>query len=86
MCPLWDKYYSSRGQLIAHAVSSDPVQADRWWRYSGSLTQVIHKVLGIMNAWAGLPVQTTPLRNSAIMANGQSVPEIVLTPTAPWQG
>jgi uncharacterized SAM-binding protein YcdF (DUF218 family) len=72
---LWDKYYASRGQLIVHGVSDDPFQPARWWRYSGSMTQVVHEVLGIINAWAGLPVQAIPLKNSAVMANGQSVPE-----------
>ena len=72
---LWDKYYGSRGQIIVHAVSDDPFQPGRWWRYSGSLTEVVHEVLGIMNAWAGLPVQATPLRNSSVMATDQSAPE-----------
>jgi len=72
---LWDKFYASRGQLIVHAVSDDPFQPSRWWKYSGSLVQVVHEVLGIMNAWAGLPVEATPLKNSAVMANGENVPE-----------
>lgn len=72
---LWDKYYSSRGQAIVHAVSDDSFQPYRWWMYSANMTQVVHEVLGIMNAWAGMPVQATPLTNSAIMADGHSVPQ-----------
>jgi len=72
---LWDKYFAGRGQIIVHAVSDDPFQPGHWWKYSGSLTQVVHEVLGIMNCWAGLPVEATPLKNSAVMANGENVPE-----------
>jgi len=72
---LWDKFYASRGQVIVHAVSDDPFDPHHWWRYSAGLTQVVHEVLGIMNAWAGLPVQATPLRNSAVMATDETVPE-----------
>jgi len=70
---LWNKYYSSRGQAIVHAVSDDSFQPDRWWMYSASMNQVVHEVMGIMNCWAGMPVQATPLANSAIMADGQTV-------------
>ncbi|HVM75119.1 MAG TPA: YdcF family protein [Candidatus Saccharimonadales bacterium] len=72
---LWDKYYSARGQAMIHAVSADSFQASRWWMYSGSINQVVHEVMGIANAWAGMPVQAIPLPNSAVVAEGKSSPE-----------
>lgn len=64
---LWEKYYSSRGQLFVHAVSDDPFQPEHWWKYFGSITQVVHEVLGIMTAWAGLPVQAVPLKSGLVV-------------------
>jgi uncharacterized SAM-binding protein YcdF (DUF218 family) len=73
---LWEKYYSSRGQLVVHAVSADPFQPEHWWKYFGSITQVVREVLGIMNAWAGLPVQAVPLKSGpVVVANGEGVSE-----------
>jgi uncharacterized SAM-binding protein YcdF (DUF218 family) len=57
---LWTRYFGPRGQAIVHGLPDDEFVADRWWRDPGSMTQVTHEVLGIMNAWAGLPVQRTP--------------------------
>lgn len=69
---LWDRYYSSRGgQLIVHAVSDDPFEPERWWQYSASINQVMHEVMGIVNAWSGMPVQAFPLKPSPVVASGQ---------------
>jgi len=70
---IWDKYYSQRGQALVHAVSDDAFQPSRWWLYSGSVNQVVHEVMGIVNAWAGMPVQATPLPSSPVLANRQPV-------------
>jgi len=35
----------------------------------------MHEVMGIVNAWAGLPVQATPVPNAAVVADGKGVPE-----------
>jgi uncharacterized SAM-binding protein YcdF (DUF218 family) len=65
---LWNKYIGSRGEVITHGVSDDDFEPARWWRTSGSLTQVTHEVLGIMNAWAGMPVQPIPHPPTAVVA------------------
>jgi uncharacterized SAM-binding protein YcdF (DUF218 family) len=65
---LWSKYYDSRGSAIVHGVMDDGFEADHWWRYSGSMTQVVHEVLGILNVWAGMPVQSAPRPPDAIVA------------------
>jgi len=72
---LWSKYYSSRGEAMVHAVSDDSFRPGRWWMYSGSINQVMHEVMGIVNAWAGLPVQALPAPSAAVMADGKGVPE-----------
>jgi uncharacterized SAM-binding protein YcdF (DUF218 family) len=53
---LWTKYSGTRGQAIVHGISDDDYVANHWWRDPGSMSQVSHEVLGIVNAWAGLPV------------------------------
>jgi uncharacterized SAM-binding protein YcdF (DUF218 family) len=67
---LWNKYFSSRGEVITRAVSDDQFEPTHWWRTSGSLAQVNHEVLGIMNAWAGMPVQPRPRPAAAVVASG----------------
>jgi uncharacterized SAM-binding protein YcdF (DUF218 family) len=53
---LWTKYCGTRGEAIVHGISDDDYVANDWWRDPGSMSQVTHEVLGIVNAWAGLPV------------------------------
>ncbi len=67
---LWDKFFASRGQLITHGIPDDDYVADHWWRDSGSMSQVTHEVMGICNAWAGLPVQASPHPTHAVVAAG----------------
>jgi len=67
---LWTKYFASRGDVFVHGVSDDDFAADRWWRYSGSMTQVTHEILGIMNAWADMPVQPSPHPLKEAVAQG----------------
>lgn len=71
---LWTKYFGSRGQAVVHGLPDDDYIADRWWRDPGSMTQVAHEVLGIMNAWAGLPVQRIPHAASEVVAKDSDAP------------
>ena len=65
---LWHMYFRSRGELIAHAVSNDDFEASDWWKTPGGRAQMNHELLGIMNAWAGLPVNRSPHPSDAIEA------------------
>jgi uncharacterized SAM-binding protein YcdF (DUF218 family) len=65
---LWNKYFSSRGEVITRAVSDDEFEPIHWWRTSGGVAQVSHEVLGIMSAWAGMPVQPRPRLVTAVVA------------------
>jgi uncharacterized SAM-binding protein YcdF (DUF218 family) len=57
---LWTKYYGSRGVAIVHGLPDDSYVARQWWGDPGSMTQVAHETLGIINAWCGLPVKRVP--------------------------
>jgi uncharacterized SAM-binding protein YcdF (DUF218 family) len=72
---LWTKYFGSRGQALTHGLPDDNYIADQWWRDPGSMTQVTHEVLGIMNAWAGLPVQRVPHPAPEVVADGSVAPQ-----------
>jgi uncharacterized SAM-binding protein YcdF (DUF218 family) len=47
---LWNMYFGSRGELIAHPVSNDDFEASHWWKPSGGREQMNHELPGIMNA------------------------------------
>ncbi|HUN63614.1 MAG TPA: YdcF family protein [Candidatus Sulfotelmatobacter sp.] len=76
---LWTKYYGSRGVAIVHGLPDDDYVANHWWRDPGSMTQVAHEVLGIINAWGGLPVKRTPAPTPAEVvadrSNAANAPE-----------
>jgi uncharacterized SAM-binding protein YcdF (DUF218 family) len=72
---LWTKYFAARGQAVVHGLPDDEFVAARWWRDPSSMTQVSHEVLGIMNAWAGLPVQRTPHLDHEVVADDTNAPE-----------
>lgn len=72
---LWTKYYASRGDAIAHGIRDDDFVPNHWWTDPGSMTQVNHEILGIINAWAGLPVQRAPHPAPEVVADRSSTPE-----------
>jgi len=41
------------------AASEDPFDPRHWWRSTGDALDVVREVLGLMNAWAGLPLRRT---------------------------
>ncbi len=69
---LWTKYFGSRGVAIIHGLPDDDYVADHWWRDPGSMTQVSHEMLGIVNAWAGLPVQRVPHPAPEVVADAST--------------
>jgi uncharacterized SAM-binding protein YcdF (DUF218 family) len=76
---LWVKYFGTRGDVIVHGASTDAYDGDHWWRDSGNMGQVTHEVLGIMNAWAGMPVQPGPHVPDEVVAQGSDHPEYART-------
>lgn len=56
---LWRKLAPSECHAIVRAASEDLFDPRHWWRTSGDALDVVREVLGIMNAWAGLPLTRT---------------------------
>jgi uncharacterized SAM-binding protein YcdF (DUF218 family) len=53
---LWNKLADRRGRAIVRAASTDPFQPGRWWSTTSDALDVLREVLGLLNAWAGLPL------------------------------
>jgi uncharacterized SAM-binding protein YcdF (DUF218 family) len=53
---LWRTLASDRGRAIVRAASDDPFDPRRWWRNTGDALDVVREVLGLLNAWVGLPL------------------------------
>ncbi len=53
---LWRKLAGGRGGAIVRAASEDPFDPRHWWRTTGDALDVVREVLGLLNAWAGLPL------------------------------
>jgi uncharacterized SAM-binding protein YcdF (DUF218 family) len=54
---LWRRLASGRGRALVRAASEDPFEPEKWWRTSGDALDVVREVLGLLNAWAGLPLR-----------------------------
>jgi uncharacterized SAM-binding protein YcdF (DUF218 family) len=54
---LWRRLVAGRGQAIVRAASDDPFEPRRWWRTTGDALDVVRELLGILNAWAGMPLR-----------------------------
>jgi uncharacterized SAM-binding protein YcdF (DUF218 family) len=53
---LWRELAGGKGRAIVRAAPSDPFAPDHWWRATGDALDVMREVLGLLNAWAGLPL------------------------------
>jgi DUF218 domain-containing protein len=53
---LWHKLAAHSGQAIIRAASDDPFEPKRWWRTTGDALDVVREFLGVLNAWAGMPL------------------------------
>jgi uncharacterized SAM-binding protein YcdF (DUF218 family) len=53
---LWRGLAPSQGRAIVRAASGDPFDPRRWWRSTSDALDVVREVLGLLNAWAGLPL------------------------------
>ncbi len=54
---LWNHLSAANGDAIVHGVSDDTFDADHWWRSTSDALDVVREVLGLLNAWAGLPLR-----------------------------
>ncbi|MGB9068721.1 MAG: YdcF family protein [Candidatus Acidiferrales bacterium] len=54
---LWSKLAGRNLRLIVREAPQDPFDADHWWRNTRDTFSVVRELLGILNAWLGLPVR-----------------------------
>ncbi|MGA3175840.1 MAG: YdcF family protein [Candidatus Acidiferrum sp.] len=54
---LWKHLSAANGDAIVHGVSDDPFDADHWWQNTSDALDVVREVLGLINAWTGLPLR-----------------------------
>jgi uncharacterized SAM-binding protein YcdF (DUF218 family) len=57
---LWKKLVGENPKAIVRAAREDPFDPDHWWRNTRDAFAVVREMLGLMNAWAGLPVRPHP--------------------------
>jgi uncharacterized SAM-binding protein YcdF (DUF218 family) len=54
---LWKHLAQQDGEAIVRGVSNDEFDPAHWWRNTGDALDVVREVLGMLNAWAGLPLR-----------------------------
>jgi uncharacterized SAM-binding protein YcdF (DUF218 family) len=54
---LWKAITGGRIRAIVRAARDDPFDAKHWWRTTGDSLDTVREVLGLLNAWAGLPLR-----------------------------
>jgi uncharacterized SAM-binding protein YcdF (DUF218 family) len=53
---LWKTLAGDNLTMMIHAAHDDPFDAEHWWRNTRDVLSVVRETLGLVNAWAGLPV------------------------------
>jgi uncharacterized SAM-binding protein YcdF (DUF218 family) len=53
---LWKELSSGRGRAIVRAAQTDTFAPGHWWRSTSDSLDVVREILGLLNAWAGLPL------------------------------
>jgi uncharacterized SAM-binding protein YcdF (DUF218 family) len=53
---LWRRLTPGHSQVIVRAAAGDPFDPRHWWRTTSDALDVVREVLGLLNAWAGLPL------------------------------
>jgi len=47
----------NRNRLLVRSAPEDPFDAAHWWRTTNDALTVVREYLGLLNAWAGLPLK-----------------------------
>jgi uncharacterized SAM-binding protein YcdF (DUF218 family) len=53
---LWRRLAPGQGRAIVRAASGDSFDPRHWWRTTSDALDVVREALGLLNAWAGLPL------------------------------
>lgn len=59
---LWSRISPREGVAIVHGISDDSFDPAHWWRNTSDALDVVREVLGLVNAWAGLPLHPAAWR------------------------
>ncbi len=54
---LWKQLNAAGGEAIVHGDSGDSFNPDQWWSHTSDALDVVRELLGLINAWAGLPLR-----------------------------
>jgi uncharacterized SAM-binding protein YcdF (DUF218 family) len=54
---IWRKRIGENPKLLVHGAPQDPFDKDHWWRNTRDTFSAAREFMGLMNAWAGFPVQ-----------------------------
>ena len=54
---LWKRLSAKDGEAIVRGCPGDGYDPMLWWRNTGDALDVVREVLGLLNVWAGLPLQ-----------------------------
>ena len=54
---LWNRLCANSGETIVRGDSQDEFQPAHWWRNTSDALDVVREILGLLNAWAGLPLK-----------------------------
>jgi len=54
---LWNRIAAKNGSAIIRGASDDSFDPAHWWRTTTDALDVVREILGIANAWAGLPLR-----------------------------
>jgi uncharacterized SAM-binding protein YcdF (DUF218 family) len=57
---LWRRLAPGQGRAIVRAAVGDSFDPRHWWRTTSDALDVVREVLGLLNAWAGLPLHPAP--------------------------
>jgi hypothetical protein len=66
---LWNRFEAPHGKIIVHGLSNDEFRPSAWWASTEDAHQVIHEIFGMINVWAGLPVQSALHPREAVAQN-----------------
>jgi uncharacterized SAM-binding protein YcdF (DUF218 family) len=53
---LWKRLSAKDGEAILRGATDEGDNPARWWRNTSDALDVVREVLGLLNAWAGLPL------------------------------
>jgi uncharacterized SAM-binding protein YcdF (DUF218 family) len=54
---LWKRISSKDGEAFVRGVPGDEYLVRHWWQSTSGALDVVREILGLMNIWAGLPLQ-----------------------------